>query len=130
MSWNLELVVLRTVLLISLSITLIYMLYRRFRYNTLQKDVPVVQHAELTGLDVAYHPCRLHLGLRVPRAQELWADLLDDQWQRVHSWPSRVIEAGKQQWELPLDDRDAGTYYLRLWSVGQSTERKFTLRTA
>lgn len=123
-----DLGVLRIVLLITLSGMVLWLLYRRFRYNTLQKHVPVVRHAELTGLQVGYHPSRLLLSLQLPGAQALAADVLNDKWQKVHGWPIRSVEVGAQELELPLDGLGDGTYYLRLLSEGQSTERQFILR--
>lgn len=125
-----DLSVLRIVLLVSLSAMVLFLLYRRFRFNTLQKHVPVVRHAELTELLVAYHPNRLLLSLHLPNEQHLAADVLNDRWEQVHAWPRRVVPLGVQQLDLPLEGLTDGTYYLRLLSAGQSTERKFTLRSA
>ncbi|MFZ1688119.1 MAG: hypothetical protein WAU70_11890 [Flavobacteriales bacterium] len=124
-----DLAVLRVVLLITLSAMVLWLLYRRFRYNTLQKHVPVVRHAELTGLNVGYHPNRLLVSLQLPGEQQLAADVLNDRWERVHGWPMRLVEVGAQRLELPLDGLADGTYYLRLLSEGQSTERQFILRS-
>ncbi|MEO8066157.1 MAG: hypothetical protein ABI599_00550 [Flavobacteriales bacterium] len=124
-----DLRVLRVVLLVSLSGMLLFLLYRRFRFNTLQKHVPVVRHAELTELLVGYHPSRLLLTLQLPEEQHLAADVLNDRWERVHEWPGRVVPMGAQQLDLPLYGLADGTYYLRLLSVGQSTERQFILRS-
>lgn len=124
-----DLAVLRIVLLVSLSGMVLFLLYRRFRFNTLQKHVPVVRHAELTELMVGYHPNRLLVSLLLPNEQHLAADVLNDRWERVHEWPGRVMPMGAQKLDLPLDGLADGTYYLRLISVGQSTERKFILRS-
>ncbi len=130
MTMDIDLVVLRIVLLITLSATVLWLLYRRFRYNTLMKHVPVVRHAELTSIQVGYHPTRLHLSLKLPHAQELGAQVLNDRWEQLHDWPRAIHKAGLQQWELPLEGLHDGIYYLRLTSVGQSTERQFILRSA
>ena len=126
---NADLGVLRIVLLVSLTGLVLWLLYRRFRYNTLMKHVPVVRHAELTGLQVGYHPNHLSLTVRLPRDQIMDADLLNDRWEPVRTWPGRELQAGSQRWDLPLDGMSDGTYYLRLLSAGQSTERQFIIRS-
>lgn len=126
---DMDLGALRIALLVSLTGMVLWLLYRRFRYNTLMKHVPVVRHAELTGLHVGYHPNRLLLTVQLPREQTLDADLMNDRWETVRQWPGRELQAGSQQWDLPLEGMSDGTYYLRLISAGQSTERQFTIRS-
>lgn len=125
-----DLSTLRWVLLVSLSITLLFVWYRRFRVNTLSKEVPVVKHAELTQLDVAYHPERLRLSMTVPRAQEMHAAVLDDGWNEVKRFPARLLEQGRPEWVLEIGGLLPGRYYVRLTSSGQSTERMFILHGA
>lgn len=125
-----ELSTLRWVLLVSLSITLLFVWYRRFRITTLAKEVPVVKHAELTQLDVAYHPERLKLSMTVPRTQEMHAAVLDEGWNEVKRFPAQLLEEGRPEWVLEVSGLAAGRYYIRLTSSGQSTERMFILRGA
>lgn len=125
-----DLSTLRWVLLVSLSITLVFVWYRRFRVNTLANEVPVVKHAELTQLDVAYHPERLKLSMTVPRDQEMHAAVLDEGWNEVKRFPARLLERGRPEWVLEVSGLAPGRYYVRLTSSGQSTERMFILRGA
>lgn len=125
-----DLSTLRWVLLVSLSITLLFVWYRRFRVNTLSKEVPVVKHAELTRIDVAYHPERLKLSMTVPRTQEMHAAVLDEGWNEVKQFPAHLLEQGRPEWVLEISGLRPGRYYVRLTSSGQSTERMFILRGA
>lgn len=125
-----DLSTLRWVLLVSLSITLLFVWYRRFRISTLAKEVPVVKHAELTQLDVAYHPERLRLSMTVPRSQEMHAAVLDEGWNEVKRFQACLLEEGRPEWVLEIDDLAPGRYFIRLTSSGQSTERMFILRGA
>ena len=65
----------RLTLLLSLTILVVALLWRRFKRNVMARDLPAPLHAELLGLQVAYHPARLHVEVLVPLDQELHAHL-------------------------------------------------------
>ncbi len=123
-----DLVTLRTALLITLSILLVVILYRRFRQRVMLRDLPVVSHAELVALNVAYHPARLRVLVKVPTKQELRMHVLSLEHERVHTWPSSTQGPGEVQVELVLPELPDGTYNLEMSTSTQRTVRQFRLQ--
>lgn len=128
MSFDLD--TLRTVLLITLSILVVGMLFVRFRQRTLAKDLPVLQHAELLELQVAYHPARIRVVVNMPSGQTLHSALLDTRHQLLHQWPEKVLQAGKHELEHVLEDHPDGDYCFELSTSTQRTLRNFRLTRA
>ena len=123
-----DLVTLRTALLITLSILLVVIVYRRFRHRVMLRDLPVVSHAELIALHVAYHPARLHVLIKVPTKQELRMHVLSVEHEQVHTWPSNAQGPGEVQVELELPEIPDGTYNLEMATATQRTVRQFRLQ--
>lgn len=121
---------LRIALTITLSILLLLVLFRRFRDRVMRHDLPVAGHAELIGLQVAYHPARLLVRVRMPQARSLSWTLLDHSHQELHRWPDQLLHAGEQAVELTLDARADGIYHLQMASDSQRTIRRFRLAQA
>ncbi|MBK8227206.1 MAG: hypothetical protein IPK70_08515 [Flavobacteriales bacterium] len=124
-----ELVTLRTALLITLSILLVVVLWQRFRRKVLASDLPAPLHAELRSLEVAYHPQRLFAELHLPEAQLLRTALSDDKHQPLHRWPDESAPSGNRRIERALPDLAAGTYHFELLTATQRTVRRFRLQT-
>lgn len=118
---------LRTALLISLSILLVVVLYKRFKRAVMARERPAPLHAELLLVEVMYHPARLRVHLSVPSAQEIHPVLLSDAHAPLHRWPSRQVAPGEHVLELELDGRGDGAYYFELATATQRTERRFKL---
>ena len=121
---------LRTVLLITLSILVVGMLFVRFRQRTLANDLPVLQHAELIELQVAYHPARIRVVVNMPNGQTLHSALFDAQHQLLHQWPDQVLHAGRHVMEHELENQPDGEYCLELSTATQRTLRNFRLTRA
>lgn len=119
---------LRIALLISLSILFVFMLARRFKQRVMARDLPVPHHAELLALHVLYHPSRLRLEVRMPRAEVLRPALLSADHHTLADWPATEHERGDAVLELPLGDRPPGDYYVELASDSQRTVRRFSLK--
>lgn len=123
-----DLVTLRTALLISLSILLVLVLYRRFRRRVLARDLPVPQHAELLRLQVAYHPARLVAEVRLPQAQRISTVLSDSAHAPIHQWPEADEAPGVRELERLLPELPEGTYHFELRTATQRTVRRFRLQ--
>ena len=121
---------LRTVLLITLSILVVGMLFVRFRQRTLANDLPVLQHAELIELQVAYHPARIRVVVNMPNGQTLHCALLDTQHQLLHRWPDRELRPGRHVLEHELENQADGEYCFELSTATQRTLRNFRLTRA
>lgn len=117
-------------LLISLSLLLLAVAYRRFRRYVIAKHMPVKQHAELLSLMVAYHPTRLRAEIAVPDPQELRPSMLDAGHTLLHTWNTIRLEKGEHVVEFPLGEGRSGDHYFHLASHSQSTVRKFIVREA
>ena len=125
-----DLETLRTALIITLSIALVIVLWRRFRDHVVRRDLPVVSHAELITLEVMYHPARLRVHLKVPGQQTVHTALLDGGHQVVHHWPQNDLATGEHLLEQDLPDLRDGGYYLEMRTDTQRTVRLFRLRHA
>lgn len=123
-----DLVTLRTALIITLSIMAVVMGWIRFRQWILLRDIPVIKHAELEGLDVSYHPERLHLVVRVPTEQTLSTVLLDAAHKPLFQWEDLVLKAGRHTYELKLPELADGNFHLEINTATQRTERSFRLQ--
>lgn len=121
---------LRLALLISLSILLIVVLYKRFKQYVMQRDLPAPLHAELVRVEVMYHPTRLRVEVTVPNDQEVRPAMLSETHEHLHGWPACVLPKGPGVLELPVNGRPDGTYFFELATQSQRTERRFTLRQA
>jgi len=125
-----DLDILRNALLITLSITLVLALARRFRLSVLRKDMPAPLHAELIGLNVAYHPPRLHVEVKMPSIQALDTALLGSDHVERHRWPKATAGPGTLVLERSLEGFADGLYYLELRTSTQRTVRQFRLQQA
>lgn len=118
----------RIALLISLSLLVVAVAYRRFRRHVLARHMPVMQHAELGGLTVAYHPLRIRAEVKVPARQSIRFVVLGPDHGELHSWPGMELQAGGHTIELDMLPGRAGDHYLELRTDSQCTVRKFTIR--
>lgn len=121
---------LRTALLISLSILLVAVLYKRFRRAVMLRDLPAPMHAELVRVEVMYHPSRLRVHLSVPMEQEIHPAMLSEAHTPLHRWPSRRVARGEHVLELDLAGHGDGLYFFELSTATQRTERRFKLQLA
>lgn len=121
---------LRLILLVSLSLLLVLVLWRRFKWRTIMKELPVRSHAELLALHVLYHPERLRAELHLPAEEELFATLLDPDHKPLHRWPAKRMPAGKHVVEWPLDTATGGSYFVEISTDTQRTVRKFDVQRA
>lgn len=121
---------LRIALLISLSVLAAIMIYRRFQRRTMLRDRPAPSHAELIGLEVAYHPPRVRAWVKIPSDRSIGTSLLDEHHARLHEWPAAELRAGEHWIERPLVDRADGLYHFELSSGTQRTVRRFRLQQA
>ncbi len=119
---------LRITLLISLSILLVAVLFRRFRRKVMAQDLPAPQHVELIGLQVAYHPVRLRVEVSIPARQELHPRLVDRDHAPLHAWPSLTLGDGEHVFELSLPGLADGEHYFELATSTQRTVRVFRLQ--
>jgi len=122
--------VVRTALIITLSILLAFLLFRRFRRAVQRKDVPVPSHAELLSVELAYHPARLRVLLSVPGQQPVRTALLDAEHHVLHQWEEDGLEKGRHMVERELPPLADGRYYLEMRTATQRTVRQFILRQA
>lgn len=118
----------RLTLLLSLTILVVALLWRRFKRNVMARDLPAPLHAELLGLQVAYHPARLHVEVLVPLDQELHAHLVDRDHSPLYAWPSRTFTPGEHTFELPLPALEDGEHFFQLSTATQRTVRLFRLQ--
>lgn len=125
-----DLLTLRTALLITLSILLVAVLWRRFKRRVVANDMPAPMHAELVGLDVAYHPARLLVVLQVPSDQQIGTSVLDGAHAKTHEWDARPLKKGKHTLEQPLPTLPDGLYFLEMTTATQRTVRQFRLQQA
>jgi hypothetical protein len=125
-----DIILLRNALLITLSITLVLVLYRRFRLAVLARHMPAPMHAELVELLVEYHPARLRVTVKVPSQQILSMRLLDADHQGVHEWPAERQWPGEVELMRDLPVLPDGLYHLELSTATQRTERMFRLQQA
>ncbi len=123
-----DLLLLRTALLITLSILLAIVLARRFRRRVLAKDLPVNAHAELVGLEVAYHPARLHVIVRAPLDQILHTALIGPDEHHMHTWTEEPVEAGTHTIVRELPQLSDGVHHFELRTTTQRTVRQFRLQ--
>lgn len=125
-----DLITLRTVLLITLSILLVMVLYIRFKRVTMRKDMPAISHAELLHVEVAYHPVRLRVRVKVPGKQELNTSLLGADHAVLHAWSAERRGPGSIELERSLPSLPDGLYYIELATSTQRTVRQFRLQQA
>jgi hypothetical protein len=119
---------LRVTLLISLSFLLVAILYRRFKRKVLADDLPAPLHAELVGLQVAYHPQRLRVEVSMPSRQELHPRLVDRAHVALHTWPSLTLGEGEHTFEVTLPALPDGEHFFELATSTQRTVRVFRLQ--
>jgi hypothetical protein len=118
---------LRITLLITLSILLVGVLYKRFKRKVLARDLPAPLHAELIGLQVEYHPARLRVEVSMPARQELHPRLVTREHKTVHDWSTLTLAAGDHAFELALPPLEPGDHYFELATSTQRTVRLFRL---
>ncbi len=123
-----DLLTLRTALLITLSILLVAVIWRRFKRKVVANDMPAPLHAELLGLDVAYHPARLLVVLQVPSDQQIGTCVLDGSHAKTHEWDARPFKKGTYTLEQPLPTLPDGLYFLEMTTATQRTVRQFRLQ--
>ncbi|MCB0793155.1 MAG: hypothetical protein KDB88_00330 [Flavobacteriales bacterium] len=123
----LDLQALRTALVITLTILLVIILFRRFRDRVMKKDRPAASHVELLALTVAYHPARLCIDISLPRAQQVHGRLLDLEHHELHRWEPVEMAPGGHVLELALVDVRDGAYYFEMSTSSQRTLRRFRL---
>ena len=125
-----DLLNIRTALLITLSILLVVILWRRFRQRVLANDMPAPLHAELLGIQLAYHPARLRVDLKVPREQLIQTRLLDQAHAPFHTWNEERVKTGTHTLERDLPSMADGVYFLEMATATQRTVRQFRLQQA
>ncbi len=125
-----DIITLRTALLITLSILLVFILLRNFRRRVMARDLPVNSHAELLDLQVAYHPARLVVLLRIPEDQIVHTGLVDPLDHHVHTWGERPIKAGTHTLEYALPVLTDGAHHFEMRTTTQRTVRQFRLQQA
>jgi hypothetical protein len=119
---------LRTTLLISLSVLVLVIAYRRFRQYVQQHHSPVPRHAELLQVEVAYHPVRVRVVVRLPAEEEVFPAVLGADHARYAQWPAMRLAAGSHELEFPLPPGADGVLHFELGSSTQRTERRFIVR--
>lgn len=125
-----DLVDIRTALIISLSITVVVLAWKRFRDHVRAKDLPAPLHAELITVEVAYHPSRLRIQIKLPGRQLVHTALLDGDHRTLHDWPANELLAGEHEVEHLLPELQDGGYFLEMRTDTQRTVRHFRLRQA
>lgn len=125
---DLDIVTLRTALLITLSILLVVMAFRRFRRWVLIKDLPAINHAELLALDVQYHPARLRFLIQMPQGELLQMALLDNGHQPFHTYQDEHLANGTHELYRELPELSDGFYFFEIRSATQRTVRGFRLQ--
>ena len=120
-----DLITLRTALLITLSILLLIVMWQRFRRSVMAKDLPAPQHAELIKLEVAYHPVRLIAEVHLPSPQRITTSLADERHRRIASWAEETLGAGMHRIERSLPELAEGIFYFEVATATQRTLRRF-----
>ncbi|MBL7951008.1 MAG: hypothetical protein JNM62_04755 [Flavobacteriales bacterium] len=120
----------RTALLITLSVLVVVILWRRFRQRVLAEDMPAPPHAELLGIQLAYHPARLLVELKLPSDQVIRTRLLDSSHEPFHTWSEEPVSTGTRTLERTLPTLADGTYFLEMATATQRTVRQFRLQQA
>lgn len=123
-----DLITLRTILLITLSVLLVVVLYQRFKRKVKAEDLPAPTHAELRALDVAYHPARLLVLVHLPAEQALRTALTDADHRLIHAWPEEMLPCGNRRFERALPQLESGTYHFEVSTSTQRTVRRFRLQ--
>ena len=123
-----ELLTLRTALLITLSLLLLAVLFQRFRRKVRDEGLPSPLHAELRTLEVAYHPARLLVQVHLPQGQELRTTLSDEHHRLLHEWPEEAAPAGELRLERALPELAVGIYHFELATSTQRTVRRLRLQ--
>ncbi len=118
----------RLALIISLSILLVLVLWRRFKGRVVASDMPVPLYAELVAVEVEYHPARLRVVIAVPHAQTIHTSLLDTSHARRHDWADMALQRGDSTVNLVLPSLADGDYYLEMRTSTQRTVRRFRLQ--
>ncbi len=125
---DVDLITLRTALLITLSILLVVLAFRRFRQWVLVKDLPAINHAELLSLDVHYHPARLRFLVKMPQGELLQMALLDTAHVPFHTYHDEQLPNGTHELYRELPEMSDGFYFLEVRSATQRTVRGFRLQ--
>ena len=120
---------LRTVLLITLPIIVVYLAARRFKEWVRQRELPAVLHAEVLSLQVRYHPARLRVEIKVPNTQTILSRLLTPTHDPVHAWETQALPPGRHVIELDLPALADGEHVLEVSTPTQRTLRSFRLRS-
>ena len=123
-----DITALRTALIITLSVLVVYLLARRFKQRVIRKDMPAIAHAELLSLEVIYHPSRLSFILDLPARQKIHTAVLDEKHQIKFTWPEGQFEKGIHALDRPLPLLADGIYYLEVSTSTQRTVRQFRLQ--
>ncbi len=118
----------RTALIVSLSVLVLVILWKRLRQYILTKDMPAPLHAELIGLELAYHPARLRVVVKVPGPQKILTRLLDQQHVPFHTWDEAQLQTGEHSLERTLPPLADGIYFLEMATATQRTVRQFRLQ--
>lgn len=120
----------RTAAIITLLVLLVVILWKRLRRWMLLRDVPVPQHAEVRDVTMEYHPARLRMEVRVPQAQTLHLQLLDEVHAPLAQWPDMKVEPGRHVLTCSMEGRADGTYHVEVRTTTQRTVRRFRLQQA
>lgn len=121
---------LRTALIITLSILVVLVAWRRFKRKVVANDMPAPSHAELLALEVEYHPARLRVVLSVPKDETIHTSLLDAHHEPLHTWADMRMERGETAVQLALPVAADGLYHLEMRTATQRTVRQFRLKQA
>lgn len=122
--------IIRTALLITLPVTLLAVLYRKFRLRTLMKEMPAPLHAELIALEVAYHPVRVRALVKLPVARRIGTALLDERYAEFLPWPEEPQQPGERWIERDMERVPDGAYFFQLSTETQRTVRRLVIRRA
>ena len=120
----------RTALLITLSILLVAVLWKRLRLHVLHRDMPAPLHAEVLRIELAYHPARLLVRLKIPSDQVVCTRLLDQAHAPLHRWADEKLPTGDHDLLRPLPALTDGVYFLEMATSTQRTVRQFRLQQA
>lgn len=118
----------RTALIITLSVLLVLVVWRRFKRNVVAKDMPAPLHAELIAVQVEYHPARLRVVIAVPRDETIHTALLDASHVHLHHWADMPLRRGDSTVDLVLPPLDDGDYHMEMRTTTQRTVRRFRLQ--
>lgn len=119
---------LRTTLLISLALLVVIIAIRRYKQYIKVHHTPVPRHAELLEVEVAYHPPRVRVLVRLPKEEEVFPAVLAADHTRMSTWPPMRLAAGSHEIEFPLAPEADGVLHFELGSSSQRTERRFIVR--